>query len=87
MRNVFAALKGRGIAKATPQYRLSDVLIGFLKSKFRLSDDDKKPVQRTAKEGATLQNKDATVGAIATVNTVATTTATAMTIATVQCFN
>lgn len=65
MRNVFAALKGRGIPKATPQYRLSELLIGFLKSKFRLSDDEKKPVQRIAKEGATLQNKDATVGSIA----------------------
>ena len=65
MGSVLAALKGRGISKATPQYKLSDVLINFLKTKLRFSEEDKKPAQKTIKDGAVLQNKDATVGDVA----------------------
>jgi translation initiation factor IF-2 len=65
MGSVLAALKGRGISKATPQYKLTDVLINFLKTKLRVSEEDKKTVQKTIKDGAKLENKDATVGDVA----------------------
>ena len=65
MRDVFSALKDRGISKATPQYKLSDVLVGFLKSKFRIVEEDQKQAQFVAKKGATLEAKDASVGEVA----------------------
>lgn len=65
MKSITFALKGRGISKATPDYKLSETLVDFLKSKFRVVEEDRKPAQKKAKEGAELQNKDASVGEIA----------------------
>lgn len=67
MRAVFSALKDRGVNKATPQFKLTDVLITFLKSRLRIVEEDKKPMQFIAQKGATLPSKDLSVGEIATI--------------------
>jgi translation initiation factor IF-2 len=65
MQTVFSALKDKGINKATPQYRLTEPLIAFLKSKLRVVEEERKVAQFIAKKGAVLFNKDLSVGEIA----------------------